>query len=134
MDLIGADIDTEFSSGVVIWPEMEISPSPQLNYALLNVQRQELAGLMVDSFKFLTRNLHGLCRVLEFILAAGGYFCTINYFITNGYVSRRRLLLRPAHTNDEVFSKVLEQTARRRDITRAHYDALQDAGRGVALI
>jgi hypothetical protein len=132
VDLISADIDTEFSSGgVAIWPEMEISPSPQLNCALLKIQRPELAGLVVDSFKFLTRNLHGLCRVLEFILAADSYFCTINYFITNGYVSRRRSLLRPAHTTEEVVSKVLDQTARRRDITQAHYDALQDARRGM---
>lgn len=54
-----------------------------------------------NSFKFITRNYEKLLRVIQFLLENDMIFVTSNYYISNGYVSRRSKLLRVAHTDKE---------------------------------
>ena len=45
----------------------------------------------------ISRNLDKLLSILEFVLACGKPVVTINYYLSNGLVLRRRRLWRPAH-------------------------------------
>ena len=54
-----------------------------------------------NSFKFITRNYEKLLRVIQFLLENDMILVTSNYYISNGYVSRRSKLLRVAHTDKE---------------------------------
>ena len=54
-----------------------------------------------NSFKFITRNYEKLLRVIQFLLENDMTLVTSNYYISNGYVSRRSKLLRVAHTDKE---------------------------------
>ncbi|MDD3341002.1 MAG: hypothetical protein PHN72_02215 [Bacilli bacterium] len=51
----------------------------------------------IDSFKYLSRNFEKNLKVIEFILTHNGIFLTNNFFISNGYVSRRKILIRANH-------------------------------------
>lgn len=51
----------------------------------------------VDSFKYLSRNFEKNLKILEFILTHNAIFLTNNFFISNGYVSRRKELIRANH-------------------------------------
>jgi hypothetical protein len=99
---------------------------PDIDYPLgriLGAIRDGLTDLFfVDSFKYLTRHPRKLYQVLEFILCWEGTFVTHNYCLKNGYVARRRQLLRPAHTTGEVFEKL---KFRRRGTTRTHSSTLR---------
>lgn len=99
---------------------------PDIDYPLgrvLGAIRDGLTELFfVDSFKYLTRHPRKLYQVLEFILCHAGTFVTHNYCLKNGYVARRRPLLRPAHTTGEVFEKL---KFRRRGTTRTHSSTLR---------
>lgn len=54
-----------------------------------------------NSFKFITRNYEKLLRVIQFLLESDMTLVTSNYYISNGYVSKRNKLLRVAHTDKE---------------------------------
>lgn len=51
-----------------------------------------------DCFKTLTRNIDKLFKVIEYVLRKECIFITSNFYISNGYVSKRKELLPPAHT------------------------------------
>lgn len=128
VDLIGDDVAEVYNLWETYWPEMELSPLPQLNLILAKIQQQEAHGLIVDSFKSVTRNPHGLLRLLEFLLAHRATFASVNYFISANYVSRRRQLLRPAHTDEELqarMTSLLKHKASAQGISRPHYQALK---------
>ena len=75
--------------------------------ALTSIADGKLEVLYTDSFKFLTRNFEKLLKVLEVILTHGGWFATGNYLMRNGYVSRRRELMKAAHTDNEMRDKLV---------------------------
>lgn len=52
--------------------------------------------LAIDCFKMLTRNIEKLLRVMEFLLTRGYALVTANCYIENGYVERRKNVLRAA--------------------------------------
>ena len=74
---------------------------PSFDSALLDmlhkVQTGQLSAVLADSFKALTRNTEKLCKIIEVALASDAVIVTTNYFIRNGYVSRRTSLRRPEH-------------------------------------
>lgn len=53
-----------------------------------------------DCFKMLTRNIDKLFKVIEYVLRKKCVFITSNFY--NGYVSKRKALLRPAHYDEYV--------------------------------
>jgi hypothetical protein len=50
----------------------------------------------------LTRNIDKLVKVIEYVLRKDCTFMTSNFYISNGYVAKRKDLLRPAHYDDDV--------------------------------
>ncbi len=61
---------------------------------------------VTDCFKMNTRNFEKTLKILEFILTHDAQFITCNYLLSNGYVSRRKNLLRASHTADQFFNKI----------------------------
>ncbi|MFD3447437.1 hypothetical protein ACFDTO_22855 [Microbacteriaceae bacterium 4G12] len=55
-----------------------------------------------DCFKMLTRNIDKLLKVIEYVLRRDCIFITSNLYLSNGYVSKRKELLPPAHTTREI--------------------------------
>jgi len=55
-----------------------------------------------DCFKMLTRNIDKLFKVMEYVLRKDCLFMTSNFYISNGYVAKRKSLLRPAHYGYEM--------------------------------
>jgi hypothetical protein len=54
-----------------------------------------------ESFKAITRSFEKLLHIMEYVLVNDGPFVTCNYYITNGYTTKRSSLLRAAHTYTE---------------------------------
>ena len=50
----------------------------------------------------LTRNLDKLLRVFEILLEKDKIIVTANYFISNGYVEKRKRILRAAHDEKDM--------------------------------
>ena len=67
------------------------------------------------------REQRHLYPVLEFVLATPVPVVTHNYLITNGYVARRRKLLRPAHLDSEIEPKLTQLDG----AVRRHRDYLE---------
>lgn len=59
----------------------------------------------VDSFKMLSRNFEKVLHVLQIVFEAGGSFVTCNYYIRNGYIEKRRRILKAAHDERDVVKK-----------------------------
>ncbi|MEV5036742.1 hypothetical protein MRBLBA21_001534 [Peribacillus frigoritolerans] len=55
-----------------------------------------------DCFKMLTRNIDKLLKVIEYVLRRECTFMTSNFYISNGYVAKRKDLIRPAHTTKDM--------------------------------
>ena len=62
--------------------------------------------LYVDSFKILSRNFEKVLHVLQIILENGRTFVTSNYYISNGYIEKRKEILRAAHSEKDVFENL----------------------------
>jgi hypothetical protein len=92
-----------------------------LNF-LIAIQQGEMKLFFSSSFKHITRNTEKLFKVLDIVLSNGGYVLTPNYFFTNGYVSRRRKLLRPTHMSLDI-----KQFADNHGISENHREALSIA-------
>ena len=92
-----------------------------LSRNLQAIANKQVDLLFVDSFKMLSRNPDKLFKVIDFVLCHSSSFVSCNYFITNGYVSRRRKLLRPAHLTKEVRSKLFNLDG----LKKKHRDVLQ---------
>lgn len=89
------------------------------NDRLINTLKQateiKQLGFFTDCFKFLTRNYEKLLKVIQYIIENDSSFCTFNYYISNGYISKRTKLIRPAHKVKEVkykFKKNNELTSK----------------------
>jgi hypothetical protein len=77
-----------------------------LSQVLNSIVRGEVHVFYTDSFKFLTRNFEKLLKVLELVLTHEAQFITSNYLISNGYVARRKNLVRAAHKDSEMDAKL----------------------------
>lgn len=75
--------------------------SKELLNQLQNISSEEIPVFYSDSFKSLTRNIEKLFKVIEYVLNIDGVFVTANFIITNGYVSKRKNLVKPMHTNTD---------------------------------
>lgn len=99
--------------------------APGLTKLLKGILDNEASMIYVDSFKYLSRNFETNLKVLEFLLTHDAMFLTNNFLIKNGYVSRRKNLIRASHGNtfnmeaiqsigdvSEKYKKDLEQALR----------------------
>ena len=57
----------------------------------------------VDSFKALSRNIEKVLHVIQILLESDRAFVTCNYYISNGYLEKRKKILRAAHNEKEMF-------------------------------
>jgi hypothetical protein len=74
---------------------------PTVEYELIEmICRAKM--IFFDSFKYLTRNIDKLFKVLEFVFRRGSDVITTNYYLSNGYVARRIPIIKPAHRVKEV--------------------------------
>ncbi|KQO18304.1 hypothetical protein [Paenibacillus sp. Leaf72] len=94
------NIEIENQSG------MDSKIGPSLNEILETVKSGEQSFFFTDSFKAISRNPEKLYKVIETVLNADAPFVTINYYLSNGYVSRRPSLLKPFHDAREIESKL----------------------------
>ena len=62
----------------------------------------EYKSFFTDSFKVLTRNFDKTLKIIQYLLERDGVFGTINYYLSNGYISVRKDLLKPYHKTSEL--------------------------------
>lgn len=67
---------------------------------LKGILDKESSLFYVDSFKYLSRNFELNLKVLQFLITNNAMFLTNNFLITNGYVSRRKDIVRSSHGNN----------------------------------
>jgi len=93
--------------------------SAVLNCELTNILKGAIAQkapLVIDGFKTLSRNVDVFLFVAEHLLSNGLMLITTNYLISNGYVERRKIPLRPGSTVKEMESNALNEEG----ISEAH--------------
>lgn len=66
---------------------------------LKGILDKEASMIYIDSFKYLSRNFEVNLKVLQFLLTHDAMLLTNNFLIRNGYVSRRKNLIRAGHGN-----------------------------------
>ena len=54
----------------------------------------------------LSRNFEKVLHVLQIALENKKIFLTSNYYISNGYIEKRKIILRAAHNEKDVISNV----------------------------
>lgn len=74
--------------------------APGLIKLLKGILDNEASMIYVDSFKCLSRNFETNLKVLQFLLTHDAMFLTNNFLIKNGYVSRRKNLIRAIHEDN----------------------------------
>lgn len=67
-------------------------------------------GFFIDSFKVLTRNFEKALKTIQYLLERNSVFVTFNYYLSNGYISVRKELLRPNHKTSELPYKLKNMT------------------------
>ena len=89
---------------------IESGISPLFNNILLgylkNIKDNKSPLFFTDCFKMVSRNFEKTLKVLEFVLSHDACYITCNYLLTNGYVSRRKELVRAAHLSSDTFLKI----------------------------
>ena len=78
----------------------------QLLRSLYLVKNYQSALFFTDCFKFATRNIDKLFRIIEFVLYNEKVFVTANYWISNGYVEKRKKLLKPSSSTVDMKTKL----------------------------
>ena len=101
-----SDTYTNKGEGVVI----EDGYSNKFNDVLINmleeIKRKENDFFFADSFKYVSRNFEKNFKIIQCLLQSNSSFVTFNYFISNGLVSKRKELLKPAHNTNELVLKL----------------------------
>lgn len=90
----------------VVLSGMDETIGTKLQLYLDSIRKGELSGFFTDSFKTLSRSSNKLFKVMEFVLEQDSSVVTINYFIRNGYVAKRKHLIRPMHNDSELVKKL----------------------------
>jgi hypothetical protein len=90
--------------------------TPEDRELLRSMRDGHLDVLLLPSFKHCSRHPDKLLTFLECAFASGVAVVTPNYLLTNGHVCRRRRLVRPAHYNREIQSRLDD----RRGLTPTH--------------
>ena len=82
---------------------------PDLGMILQDVAADRAGAFFSHNFKMISRNLDKLLSILEFVLACGKPVVTINYYLSNGLVLRRKQLWRPAHGLEQLEAQLRDR-------------------------
>ncbi|ARU62128.1 hypothetical protein CBW65_14820 [Tumebacillus avium] len=93
------------TAGSTELPSLEQIADGSLQNDLTQIQNGEISLLFRDSFKMISRDLDQLFAVIEFVLRAGKTVITHNFYLSNGMVSRRNPLLKPAAKPSDIAKK-----------------------------
>lgn len=78
----------------------------ELLYNMLETTvNSEYKAFFTDSFKVLTRNFDKTLKIIQYLLERNSIFGTFNYYLSNGYISVRKDLLKPYHKRSELLYK-----------------------------
>ena len=83
--------------------------TPALASILKAALNKEIPFFYVYAFKILSRNYEIILQVLEFTITNDIVFITNNFYIQNGYVSRKKDLIRTGHNgifNENAFNTI----------------------------
>lgn len=108
------NLSTDVQSG------MDPTMSPKLLAMLQMISDGKLDVLYVDSFKMITRNPEKLFKIIEIVLRAKSKVVTTNFYISNGFVARRKELLRPAHSTRDVLRNLKDASG----LVKSHRNVL----------
>jgi hypothetical protein len=97
------------SGGAVVGDAISFSLDPKL-HIILKYCASGGHPFVVDSFKFLTRNIRKLLTVMEYLLCNGAPFVTSNYYIENGYIEKRPRIIKAGHSYEDALRN-MSQTA-----------------------
>lgn len=99
---------TKFTSDkqAVLEDGMTATFNEQLCQMLAIAVSTESKGFFTDSFKVLTRNFEKTLTVIQYLLERNSVFVTFNYYLSNGYISVRKDLLRPMHRINDTEYKI----------------------------
>lgn len=86
--------------GAVVSDALSFSLDPKL-HSILKYCASGGHPFIIDSFKFLTRNIRKLLIVMEYLLSNGAPFVTCNYYIENGYIEKRPKILKAGHSYED---------------------------------
>lgn len=92
--------------------------------AILQCMKENIPFIS-NSFKYITRNFEKLLRVIQFLLENDMILVTGNYYISNGYVAKRKKLLRAPHTKEECNLQFRNLTG----LSKRHAKAINDVRR-----
>lgn len=107
-------------SGTMVFSGVDQNIDPFLQYCLWMISQKRIEVFFAPSLKHLTRNSKKLFEVSEFILGSGGKIVTLNYYISDGYVSKRRQPMKPPHFD----SDVAECLSNMQGLQKRHREAL----------
>ena len=62
-----------------------------------SIIKSENKIFFVESFKYLSRNFEKNIKTMEYLFQNDVSFVTFNYYISNGFISKRKEFLRPMH-------------------------------------
>ncbi|MEK5215256.1 hypothetical protein [Psychrobacillus sp. FSL H8-0487] len=93
-------------NGVYVESGIEPSFSIELLKMLEMIAHNKLPMMFNDCFKSTTRNIEKIFKIIEYILDINGIFLTNNFLISNGFVSKRKELLKPMHTNKDMLKNL----------------------------
>lgn len=105
----------------VIEDGMTLKFNQQLNYALNQAKDMKELGFFTDCFKFLSRNYEKILRVLQYLIENNTYFCTFDYYISNGYIAKRSNLLKASHNTEDMIIKFKKNN----EVTSKHKRSLE---------
>ena len=99
--------------------------SAKFNQVLLDVLEVSINSqqkiFFVESFKYLSRNFEKNLKAMEYLLQNNVSIVTFNYYISNGFVSRRKNFLRPSHDETKIPLKFNDLNG----LSKKHKNALE---------
>lgn len=100
-------IEVKSSSRVLIEIQsgMDLNLNHTLSEILTSIKDGKQPFFFSDSFKMITRHPEKLFRVIEEVLKSNAPIVTFNYYISIGYVSKRRPFLKVSHSEKDLKSK-----------------------------
>lgn len=104
--------------------------SPIFTDELLSVIKQvidtsSMKYFFTDCFKYTSRNIEKLFKIIEILLQRNKVFLTTNYYISNNYVAKRTKILRASHTTEDVVCKLKQFN----NMSKIHANALKEIAR-----
>lgn len=112
---------------VVVCDGYTLEFDDDLKQILGSVISGDLDVFFVDSFKTLARNFEKVLHVLQIVLENNKIFVTSNYYISDGYIEKRRKIRRAAHNEQDMILNIQQWKSappRLKEILRSFTDSM----------